>query len=93
MVQSASISSNKILFSEPVPSMQIEFPSISNLIVPPIGAAFLAGLAIGFWKDRNEIQELWKKDKSFQPDMEKEKREKFLHFWHKAVERSKNWVE
>jgi len=58
-----------------------------------IGAAFLAGLAIGFWKDRKEIQELWKTDKSFQPDMEKEKREKFLHFWHKAVERSKNWVE
>ncbi|NVK49329.1 MAG: glycerol kinase GlpK [Cyclobacteriaceae bacterium] len=58
-----------------------------------IGAAFLAGLAVGFWKDQSEIQSLWQADKSFQPEMEKEKREKLLHFWHKAVERSKNWVE
>lgn len=58
-----------------------------------IGAAFLAGLAVGFWKDQSEIQSLWQADKSFQPKMEKEKREKLLHFWHKAVERSKNWVE
>ncbi|TFV96107.1 glycerol kinase GlpK [Algoriphagus kandeliae] len=58
-----------------------------------IGAAFLAGLAVGFWKDQTEIQSLWQADKSFQPEMNKDKREKLLHFWHKAVERSKNWVE
>ena len=58
-----------------------------------IGAAFLAGLAVGFWKDEEELKTLWQADKSFQPDMDKEKVEKFLHFWHKAVERSKNWVE
>ena len=58
-----------------------------------IGAAFLAGLAIGFWEDRAEIQTLWNADKSFTPKMEKEDREKLIHFWHKAVERSKNWVE
>ena len=58
-----------------------------------IGAAFLAGLAVGFWKDREEIQSLWTADKSFTPKMEESKREKLLHFWHKAVERSKNWVE
>ncbi|MFC5626334.1 glycerol kinase GlpK [Algoriphagus winogradskyi] len=58
-----------------------------------IGAAFLAGLAIGFWEDRDEIQELWNADKSFTPSMEKTDRDKLIHFWHKAVERSKNWVE
>ncbi|SFT72399.1 glycerol kinase [Algoriphagus locisalis] len=58
-----------------------------------IGAAFLAGLAIGFWEDREEIQALWNADKSFTPRMEKDEREKLIHFWHKAVERSKNWVE
>ncbi|MCS5490614.1 glycerol kinase GlpK [Algoriphagus limi] len=58
-----------------------------------IGAAFLAGLAVGFWKDQSEIQALWQADKSFQPEMGKEKQENLLHFWHKAVERSKNWVE
>lgn len=58
-----------------------------------IGAAFLAGLAVGFWKDEEELKSLWEADKSFEPKMDKEKIEKYLHFWHKAVERSKNWVE
>ncbi|MCH7398657.1 glycerol kinase GlpK [Belliella sp. DSM 107340] len=58
-----------------------------------IGAAFLAGLAVGFWKDEEELKSLWEADKSFEPKMDKEKVEKYLHFWHKAVERSKNWVE
>jgi glycerol kinase len=58
-----------------------------------IGAAFLAGLAVGFWKDEEELKGLWQVDQSFKPNMDKDKVEKFLHFWHKAVERSKNWVE
>ncbi|HSF53142.1 MAG TPA: glycerol kinase GlpK [Algoriphagus sp.] len=58
-----------------------------------IGAAFLAGLAVGFWKNQEELQALWTADRSFQPEMQEEKREKMIHFWHKAVERSKNWVE
>jgi glycerol kinase len=58
-----------------------------------IGAAFLAGLAVGFWKNQEELQALWQADKSFKPEMNEAKREKLIHFWHKAVERSKNWVE
>ncbi|MCH7412648.1 glycerol kinase GlpK [Belliella sp. R4-6] len=58
-----------------------------------IGAAFLAGLAVGFWKDEEELKSLWEADKSFDPKMDDEKVEKYLHFWHKAVERSKHWVE
>jgi glycerol kinase len=58
-----------------------------------IGAAFLAGLAVGFWKNQDEIQSLWESDRNFHPEMDSEKREKMLHFWHKAVERSKNWAE
>ena len=58
-----------------------------------IGAAFLAGLAVGFWKSQDELQSLWESDRNFQPEMKSETREKMLHFWHKAVERSKNWVE
>lgn len=58
-----------------------------------IGAAFLAGLAVGFWESREEIEALWNADKSFTPSMENAERENLIHFWHKAVERSKNWVE
>ncbi|SMD43143.1 glycerol kinase [Aquiflexum balticum DSM 16537] len=58
-----------------------------------IGAAFLAGLAVGFWKSEEELKDLWNSDKNFEPKMDKEKVDYFLKFWHKAVERSKNWVE
>ncbi len=58
-----------------------------------LGAAFLAGLAVGYWSSEEELKELWESDKVFEPQMEVEKVEKFLHFWHKAIERSKNWVE
>lgn len=58
-----------------------------------IGAAFLAGLAVGFWESEEELKDLWNSDKIFEPKMDKEKVDYFLKFWHKAVERSKNWVE
>ncbi|MEP0711988.1 glycerol kinase GlpK [Algoriphagus sp.] len=58
-----------------------------------IGAAFLAGLAVGFWKDQKEIAALWNADKSFVPNMDKKEQKKLIQFWHKAVKRSKNWVE
>ncbi|RPA67323.1 glycerol kinase [Cyclobacteriaceae bacterium YHN15] len=58
-----------------------------------LGAAFLAGLAVGFWKDEEELKALWESDRSFEPKMDPEKVENYLHFWHKAIERSKNWVE
>jgi len=53
----------------------------------------LAGLAVGFWKDQEELQKLWQPDKTFSPAMADSKREKLVHFWHKAVERTKNWEE
>ncbi len=58
-----------------------------------IGAAFLAGLAVGFWKSQEELKSLWAADRSFTPNMNSEHRDKLIHFWHKAVNRAKNWVE
>ncbi len=51
-----------------------------------LGAAYLAGLAVGYWKDRQEIQENWQKDKSFMPAMAKEERVRLLKGWKRAVE-------
>ena len=50
-----------------------------------LGAAYLAGLAVGFWKDQAEIAEQWKLEKSFEPAMEEEKREELYAGWKKAV--------
>ena len=58
-----------------------------------LGAAYLAGLAVGVWKDCEELQSLWHCDVTFEPKMEPEKREKLLRGWHKAVGRSLDWEE
>ncbi|MFP3832188.1 glycerol kinase GlpK [Chryseobacterium sp. SIMBA_028] len=58
-----------------------------------LGAAYLAGLAVGFWKNIDEIQEQWIVDKDFHPQLEKEKVDTMIHFWTKAVSRAQNWIE
>ena len=58
-----------------------------------IGAAYLAGLATGFWKDTEEIAKIREVDKVFEPQMDIEKREKRYRGWLRAVERSRDWVE
>lgn len=58
-----------------------------------IGAAFLAGLAVGYWKDVDALHKLWQSDRDFEPKMAQSEANNLLHYWHKAVERSKNWVE
>lgn len=50
-----------------------------------LGAAFLGGLATGFWKDRNEIQALWKEDRVFEPKWNIEQRRSALSAWAKAI--------
>ena len=58
-----------------------------------LGAAYLAGLATGVWKDRGEIRSLWHCNMTFTPNMEAPEREKLLAGWHKAVGRSRDWAE
>lgn len=57
-----------------------------------LGAAYLAGLAVGVWKDTDEIRKLWNCDTVFQSQMKAERREKLLRDWNRAVERSKGWA-
>lgn len=58
-----------------------------------LGAAYLAGLAVGYWDNVEDLRELWEADQSFEPKMDIGKVNKYLHFWHKAVNRSLNWIE
>ena len=58
-----------------------------------LGAAYLAGLAIGFWKDGEEIGAQWQAERSFEPGMSRDRVGSLLAGWRKAVERSKNWAE
>ena len=58
-----------------------------------LGAAYLAGLAVGFWKGDEELRRLWREDASFSPAMGSQRRKQLLSGWHKAVGRSLNWAE
>ena len=58
-----------------------------------LGAAFLAGLAIKFWKDEEEISSHWKVDREFLPQMPIEKVQKLRSRWKKAVDCARNWEE
>lgn len=56
-----------------------------------LGAAYLAGLAVGFWESAEELSSLWKEDKVFEPKIDKEVKENLLYNWHNAVKVSENW--
>lgn len=53
-----------------------------------LGAAFLAGLAVGIWKDQEEIRQAWKEDKAFGPNMNKKKRDELKKKWLEAVDKA-----
>ncbi len=57
-----------------------------------LGAAYLAGLAVGYWKNISEISSLWQKDAEFRPVLKKVDREKMRNEWKRALERSKAWA-
>jgi glycerol kinase len=55
------------------------------------GAAFLAGLAVGFWSGIDEIESIWKADRVFEPSMAPGERSRLLEDWHRAVDRASRW--
>jgi glycerol kinase len=57
-----------------------------------LGAAYAAGLAVGFWKDFDELRANWGRDREWKPKMEAAKREKLYSEWKKAVTRTFDWV-
>ena len=63
-----------------------------NIETTAMGAAFLAGLAVGVWKDTNQIKGYWKEDRSFQLKQSQEKVDECLRGWQRAVERAKGWA-
>ena len=58
-----------------------------------LGAAYLAGLATGYWEDIDSIRKQWKIDKTFTPQLPPERVREMLHYWHKAVNAARHWIE
>lgn len=58
-----------------------------------LGAAYLAGLATGFWRDQGEVAEQWAIDRTFEPQMSVDQREQLYSDWQRAVQRSLRWAQ
>jgi glycerol kinase len=58
-----------------------------------LGAAYLAGLAVGFWDSLEELRSLWRRDRTFEPAMDDPRRRQLVEGWHRAVGRSLDWAE
>ena len=58
-----------------------------------LGAAYAAGLAVGFWKNTDELRENWNEDQRWEPNWDEDKREEGYAQWKKAVERTLDWVD
>lgn len=79
--------------------MQFQSDLVGKKVIKPIitettalGAAYLAGLAVGYWSDKEEIAKLWFASEEFEPTISEERRNKYHKKWKKAVERSKGWA-
>jgi glycerol kinase len=78
--------------------MQIQSDTIFKRVVRPkvtettaLGAAYLAGLATGFWGSLEELQKQWQVEKAFEPQTPAQEMKSYIANWQRAVERSKNW--
>ena len=79
--------------------MQIQADLLGVPVVRPrvtettaLGAAYLAGLATGFWKDEAEIASMWSRDRVFEPTLSRDAAGARLAQWRRAVERSRDWA-
>ena len=77
-------------FQADILDRQVRRPMIRETTA--LGAAYLAGLATGVWKDREEITHLWACDTTYTPDMDPGRRAALMDGWHRAVSRSRGWA-
>lgn len=86
-------STNNFLMQFQADMLDTEVHRPRTLETTSLGAAYLAGLAVGYWKDLDEISEDFSIDRTFKPQMSQEKRNKNYKYWKKAIERSMGWLD
>jgi glycerol kinase len=78
-------------FQADILGVAVEVPAVTE--TTSLGAAYLAGLAVGFWKSREELRAKWKAARRYEPQMSESERERLYQRWLKAVERARDWEE
>lgn len=85
-------SANDFLMQTQADIVQVPVKRPSCVETTAMGAAYLAGLAVGYWKNREEIIKNWEVEQSFEPVLEKEERDKKMKGWERAVTCSYGWA-
>ena len=87
----ATINNELMQFQADMLDAKVVRPSVTETTA--LGAAYLAGLAVGFWKDLEEIKANWQKDRVFEPSMNEEKKTTMQKDWKRAVKAAQAWTE
>jgi len=78
-------------FQSDILNVPVIRPKVSETTA--LGAAYAAGLAVGFWPGLEAVRKNWAEDKTWKPKMSKEARNQYFRYWKKAVDRTFDWIE
>ena len=84
---------NKLLMQFQTDLLNVPVICPSMIETTALGAAYAAGLAVGYWKDLNDLKQNWGIAQQWKPDMQAQKRNELRHYWKKAIEKSFDWEE
>ena len=87
----ATVNNQLMQFQSDILNTNVIRPNVTETTA--LGAAYLAGLAVGFWKDVDELQQYWQMDKTFKPVMPDDERNELQRNWKKAVRAAQAWSE
>jgi glycerol kinase len=85
----ASVNNRLMQFQADVLGAVVRRPEVSETTA--LGAAYLAGLAVGYWSNQADVAKNWALDREFKPAMQQAERDRRYAQWRKAVERSRDW--
>jgi glycerol kinase len=84
---------NELLMAFQADMLQVPVVRPRMIETTALGAAYAAGLAVGYWANQADLAQNWGVDKTWQPTMPEQQRKQYYHYWKKAVTRSFDWNE
>ena len=91
-VDGGAVANNLLMqFQADILGVPVQRPKVAETTA--LGAAYLAGLAVGFWASQEEVAKQWAIDRTFEPQMSADQREALYADWKKAVQRSQGWAQ
>jgi len=87
----ATINNQLMQFQSDILNCMVVRPGVTETTA--LGAAYLAGLAVGYWENTAELENYWQKDRSFEPSMEEKEREGLQQLWKRSVKAAQAWAD